>query len=114
VLNAREDFIAKHPDLVQTVVNAYERARQWIENNPDQAIQLYARESKVSAAVAKVVLSERTRLNVDPVPGSAQRTVLQRIAPVLVADGNVKSADAASTALDTLFDTRYAEARSSA
>jgi sulfonate transport system substrate-binding protein len=114
VLDAREDFIAKHPDLVQAVVNAYERARLWIENNPDQAVQLYARESKVSAAVAKVVLSERTRLNVDPVPGAAQRSVLQRIAPVLVADGNVKSADAAGAALDTLFETKYAEARSSA
>jgi sulfonate transport system substrate-binding protein len=48
------------------------------------------------------------------VPGTAQRTVLQRIAPVLVADGNVKSTDAASTALETLFETKYAEARSSA
>ncbi|MGW4462717.1 aliphatic sulfonate ABC transporter substrate-binding protein [Micromonospora sp. NBC_01796] len=111
VLNAREDFIAAHPELVQAVVNAYERARAWLTEHPDQAVELLARESKVSAEVARVVLAERTRLAVDPVPGAAQRQVFERVLPILVADGNVRSADEARTALDSLLEPRFAQDR---
>ncbi|MET7397866.1 aliphatic sulfonate ABC transporter substrate-binding protein [Dactylosporangium sp. NPDC005572] len=110
-LNAREDFLAKYPATTQLVVNAYEKAKAWIAANPDQAVELLARESKVSPAVAKLVLTERTTLDLDPVPGDAQRTVLQTILPVLVADGNIKSAQDGQAALDTLFEPRFAQAR---
>jgi sulfonate transport system substrate-binding protein len=110
-LNAREDFLAKHPATAQAVVNAYEKAKAWIAQHPDQAVDLLARESKVSTAVAKLVLTERTTLDLDPVPGAAQRAVLQTILPVLVADGNIKSADDGQKALDSLFEPKYAQAR---
>ncbi len=110
-LNGREDFLAKYPAVTQIVVNAYEKAKAWIAKNPDQAVELLARESKVSATVAKLVLTERTTLDLDPVPGAAQRTVLEKILPVLVEDGNIKSAEAGRAALDTLFEPKYAEAR---
>jgi sulfonate transport system substrate-binding protein len=112
VLNAREAFLAAHPDLAQAVVNAYERARKWITDNPADAVALYAREAKISPEVAKLVLAERTRLDVDPVPGAAQRAVFEKILPVLVADANVKSEQDARTAADSLFEPRYASARS--
>lgn len=112
VLNAREAFLAEHPELAQSVVNAYEKARQWIKDNPDQAVALYAREAKISEQVAKAVLTERTRLDVDPVPGAAQKAVFEKILPVLVADANVKSEADARTAIDTLFEPRFATARS--
>ncbi|MEU4426860.1 aliphatic sulfonate ABC transporter substrate-binding protein [Actinoplanes sp. NPDC024001] len=110
VLNAREAFLTEHPDLAQAVVNAYERARQWIKDNPDQAVALYAREAKISEAVATKVLTERTRLDIDPVPGEAQRAVFEKILPVLVADANVKTEEAARTALDSLFAPTFASA----
>ncbi|WP_433222647.1 aliphatic sulfonate ABC transporter substrate-binding protein [Dactylosporangium sp. CS-047395] len=110
-LNAREAFLAKYPAVAQLVVNAYEKAKAWIAANPDQAVDLLARESKVSPAVARLVLTERTALDVDPVPGAAQRTVLETILPVLVADGNIKTADDGRTALDSLFEPKYAQAR---
>lgn len=112
VLNAREEFIAEHPDLVQAVVDAYERARQWIIDHPDEAVALLARESGVSLEVARVVLTERTTVAVDPVPGPAQAEVFERILPILVADGNVRSEDEARQALDTLFEPRFARAGS--
>jgi sulfonate transport system substrate-binding protein len=111
VLNAREAFLAEHPDLAQSVVNAYEKARQWIKANPDQAVALYAKEAKISEPVAKAVLTERTVLDVDPVPGAAQKAVFEKILPVLVADANVKSEADARTAIDTLFEPRFATAR---
>ncbi|MEV4283614.1 aliphatic sulfonate ABC transporter substrate-binding protein [Actinoplanes xinjiangensis] len=111
VLNAREAFLAEHPDLAQSVVNAYEKARQWITANPDQAVALYAREAGISEPVAKTVLTQRTVLDIDPVPGAAQKAVLEKILPVLVADANVKSEADARTAIDTLFEPRFAAAR---
>ncbi|GIE97423.1 hypothetical protein Ari01nite_48880 [Paractinoplanes rishiriensis] len=112
VLNAREEFLSAHPDLAQAVVNAYERARQWIKDNPAEAVALYAREAKISPRVAELVLTERTRLDIDPVPGPAQRVVFEKILPVLVADANVKTEQDARTAVDSLFEPRYATARS--
>lgn len=112
VLNAREEFLSAHPDLAQAVVNAYERARQWIKDNPAEAVALYAREAKISPRVAELVLTERTRLDIDPVPGPAQRAVFEKILPVLVADANVKTEQDARTAVDSLFEPRYATARS--
>ncbi|GIM88356.1 aliphatic sulfonate ABC transporter substrate-binding protein [Paractinoplanes toevensis] len=114
VLNAREAFLAAHPELAQAVVNAYEEARKWIHDNPADAVALYAREAKISPEVAKRVLTERTRLDVDPVPGEAQRAIFEKILPVLVADNNVKSEESARTALDTLLEPKYATARSTA
>ncbi|MFC7528184.1 aliphatic sulfonate ABC transporter substrate-binding protein [Actinoplanes sp. GCM10030250] len=112
VLNAREAFLAEHPELAQAVVNAYEKARQWIKDKPAEAVALYAREARISEQVAKKVLTERTRLDVDPVPGDAQRGVFEKILPVLVADANVKSEADARTAIDSLFEPKYATARS--
>ncbi|WP_218854901.1 ABC transporter substrate-binding protein [Paractinoplanes atraurantiacus] len=112
ILNATERFIEKQPELAQAVVNAYERARKWIQDNPDQAVALYAREAKISPEVAKLVLTERTRLDIDPVPGAAQKAVFESILPVLVADANVKSEASAREAIDSLFEPRFATARS--
>ncbi|MFI5934688.1 aliphatic sulfonate ABC transporter substrate-binding protein [Actinoplanes sp. NPDC051494] len=111
VLNARESFLAAHADLAQVVVGAYERARAWIQANPDEAVRLYAREAKISEPVARTVLTTRTHLDVDPVPGAAQRAVFEKILPVLIADGTVKSEQAARAALDTLLEPKYATAR---
>ncbi|GAB2826580.1 aliphatic sulfonate ABC transporter substrate-binding protein [Actinocorallia aurea] len=108
-LNAREAFIKDHPDLAQKVVDAYEKAREWIAAHPDEAVALLAKESGVTPEVAKVVLTQRTDLTVSPVPGDAQRTVLDRILPVLVEEGQVKDEGSAKTALDTLFDPQFAQ-----
>ena len=42
-------------------------------------------------AVATKVISERSNLGVDPVPGAAQVAVLTKIGPIFVASGDVKS-----------------------
>ena len=44
---------------------------------PDEAVALYAREAKISPEVAKLVLTERTKLDIDPVPGDAQKAVFE-------------------------------------
>lgn len=108
-LNARESFIKDHPDLAQKVVDAYGEAREWITANPDRAVALLAKESGVTPEVAEIVLKQRTDLTVSPAPGDPQRAVLERILPVLVAEGQVKDEASAKKALDTLFDPRFAQ-----
>jgi sulfonate transport system substrate-binding protein len=110
LLNAREEFIDQHPDLVQTVVNAYERARAWILENPDAAVQTLATAASIDPEIARQQLLTRTQLDIDPVPGEPQREVLWRLLPLLVNDGLVRSEEEARTALDTLFEPRFAEA----
>lgn len=77
LVDAREDLIKQHPDVVQAVADAYEKARAWAEQNPDQLAQLLATAGQVDPAVAKTVIAQRTNLDIDPVPGAAQQLVKQ-------------------------------------
>ncbi|WP_063131445.1 aliphatic sulfonate ABC transporter substrate-binding protein [Nocardia fusca] len=106
-LNAREDFLAEHPDRAQAVVDAYRTAREWALAHPVELTALLAREASVTPEVAAEEL-ERTVLDNDPVPGPELRTVLERVVPIIVGDGSVRSAEAATDALETLFEPEFA------
>jgi sulfonate transport system substrate-binding protein len=105
-LNAREDFIAKNPDAVQAVVNSYEEARKWAKAHPDQLAALLASQANIALSVAQEELT-RTLVDIDPVPGDAQRAVLTRVEPLAVADSDIKSDDAGRNALSTLIEPKY-------
>lgn len=107
-LNVSEKFLATHPDLVQIVVDAYEKARAWIEKNPQAAEKILADTAKIEPAVAAQQLTERTRFDISPVPGAAQTKVLERIAPLLVSENLVADAKDVDEALDTLFAPEFA------
>jgi sulfonate transport system substrate-binding protein len=89
-LNANEQFITQFPELTATVLEAYERARKWILENPDDAAQILAEEAKISTEVAKRELVERTVLDLDPVPGETQVKALQGVIPIMVAENQVR------------------------
>lgn len=105
-LNAREDFIANHPDAVQAVVDSYEEARKWAKAHPDQLAALLASQANIPLSVAQEELT-RTLVDIDPVPGDAQRAVLTRVEPLAVADSDIKSDDAGHNALATLIEPKY-------
>lgn len=109
VLNAREKFLNESPEIVDQVLDCYEQARAWIQANPDAAAEILASEASLDPAIAKKVLTERTNIAISLAPGSAQQDVLERILPVLVAEGQVRSLDEALAALETLYDTSYAQ-----
>ena len=89
-LNANEEFITQYPELTATVLQAYERARQWILDNPDEAAQILAEEAKISTEVAERELFERTVLDMDPVPGETHAEVLRAVIPIFEAENQVK------------------------
>ena len=109
-LNATEAFLETSPDLAQLVVNAYEKARAWAQENPDETAQILADVSGIDLEVAKKVIIERTNLAVDPAPGQAQRDVLEVVGPIFVESGDVTSQDLIDDALDSLLNDEFVTA----
>jgi sulfonate transport system substrate-binding protein len=108
-LNARSDFLKTYPQYTERVLTQYERARQWILAHPDEAAQILADEAKISIEVATRELKDRTVLDVSPVPGEAQATVLKRIIPILTAENLVKPGTDAEAVLGELFAPQFIE-----
>lgn len=108
-LNATESFLAKSPDLAQLVVNAYEHARAYALENPEETADILAGVAGIDPAIAAAVLIDRTNLDLDGIPGDTQHAVLEIIAPVLVEIGSVATQEQVDDALANLFDPTYAE-----
>ena len=108
-LNATEEFIDDHADVAQVVVDAYEQARIWALENPEETAALLAEASGLDAAVAETVIIELSNLDVSGVPGADQIAVLERISPVLVDSGDVQGGqDALDAALETIVYDEFA------
>jgi sulfonate transport system substrate-binding protein len=108
-LNATEEFLTTSPDLAQLVVDAYEKARQYAIDNPEETAAILAEVAGIDIAIATAVIADRTNLGVDPIPGDAQRDVLAFIGPIFVESGDVASQDLVDAALESLFVTSFAE-----
>lgn len=106
-LNATEAFLAESPELAQAVVDAYERARTWAEDNPDETARILSEVAGLDIAVATKVIAERSNLDVDPVPGNAQVAVLERIGPIFVDSGDVAGQDQIDAALASLINDAF-------
>src|ERR687894_1425865 len=89
-LNANEAFVEQYPEYTARVIAAYEQARAWILENPDDAAQILAEEAKISTEVAERELFERTVLDMDPVPGETHADVLRAVIPIFAAENQVK------------------------
>lgn len=107
-LNATEAFLEASPDLAQVVVDAYEKARAWAIENPEETAAILAEVAAIDPAVAQTVITERTNLEVDPVPGDAQRAVLEIVGPIFVESGDVSSQDLIDDALAVLLNDTFA------
>ncbi|MBH0129073.1 aliphatic sulfonate ABC transporter substrate-binding protein [Salinibacterium sp. NK8237] len=109
-LNATESFLETSPDLAQLVVDAYEKARQWAADSPDDAAAIFADVAGIDLPIANSVLLERTNLAIDPAPGQKQLDVLNVIGPIFVDSGAVAEQSQIDDALASLFDTTYVDA----
>jgi sulfonate transport system substrate-binding protein len=91
-------------------VNAYEKARAWALENPEETAAILAEVAGIDIAIATAVIADRTNLGVDPVPGQAQVDVLTVIGPIFVESGDVASQDLIDDALASLLEPKFAEA----
>ena len=108
-LNATESFLTEKPDLAQAVVNAYEHARVWAAENPEETAEILADVAGLDLEVATRVIDERSNLDVDPIPGSAQRDVLEIIGPIFVESGDVPTQKQVDEALDSIINDEFAK-----
>jgi sulfonate transport system substrate-binding protein len=103
-LNAREAFLAEHPEVVRKVLAQYERARTWILAHPDEAAQILAEAAHLSPEVARKQLVERTVLDRDVgVPGEKLRSALSAVVPILKSERLVSASADPDKALAELI-----------
>ncbi len=108
-LNATEEFITDHADIAQVVVDAYEEARIWALENPEETAQLLADAASIDIEVARAVITERSNLDVSGVPGDAQIKVLKTIAPIIAESGDVQGGqEALDEAIATIVFDQFA------
>lgn len=106
VLNVREEFARKYPGYVRKVIAAYEKARLWALQNPDEYRAILARNAKLNDAVAARVL-QRTDLS-DPVIGDKQKATITAAGDVLKKSGVIKSDVDVAALVNSLIDPQYA------
>ena len=106
VLDVREEFAKQYPAYVGRVLTAYEKARLWALQNPDEFRKLFAADAKLDDAVVTKVL-ERTDLS-NPVIGDEQKQVIIAAGGVLKQNHVISSATDVTATVDNLIDPQYA------
>ncbi|WP_053218649.1 aliphatic sulfonate ABC transporter substrate-binding protein [Virgibacillus senegalensis] len=106
-LNVREEFAEKHPEYVNRVIEVYEKARKWIQENPEEAAKLLAEEAEIKQEVAVKQL-ERNDFS-EPVPGDVQRDALIEAGKVLQESETIDPEANIEELTDELIDPSFAE-----
>src|SRR4051812_7169786 len=95
ILNAREEFLKDHPDLVKRVLAVYEEARKFSLANYAEEKKAFQGATKLSDAVADKQLKERTTITYNKIGAEQRDSILQagialQKAGVIKADVDVK------------------------
>lgn len=106
ILNVREEFATKHPQLVQRVLKVYEQARRWSLANPDEVTKALAAAAKIPENVASKQLKERTELTHSAI-GKPQRDSILAAGLALQAAGVIDSKVNVQQVLNELIDERF-------
>ena len=96
ILNVREEFLKKHPDLVQRVLKVYEEARKYSLANPDEVKKTFIAVTKLPDAVVERQLKERTELTHSKIGAPQKESILAaglalQQAGVIPANADVKA-----------------------
>jgi sulfonate transport system substrate-binding protein len=108
VLNVREEFARQYPAYVERVLAAYEKARLWSLQNPEEFRKLFATDAKLDDVVVTKVL-ERTDLSNSTI-GDNQKQVIIAAGDVLKQNNVINSNTDVSATVNNLIDPRYAQA----
>jgi sulfonate transport system substrate-binding protein len=107
VLNVREEFAQQYPAYVERVLAAYEKARLWALQNPEEFLKLFAGDAKLDDAVVTRVL-QRTDLTNSTI-GDSQRQVIVASGDVLKQNNVINSNTDVSGTVNNLIEPRYAQ-----
>jgi sulfonate transport system substrate-binding protein len=85
-LNAREDFLAAHPDVAAIVLRQYERARRYAAGHVAETAALLADDAHLERRVAELQLRERTTYPGDGVPNAEFHDAIAAVVPLIRAE----------------------------
>jgi len=105
ILNVDEQFAEDHPDVVEAVIRAYERGREWALENPDGLAEILAEAAGLTPEVATRQL-ERTDFST-PAIGSAQRDTILAAGIALQEAGVIEAEVDVEAMVDELFDDSF-------
>lgn len=106
-LNVREDFAEKYPEYVKRVIQAYEKARKWTLENPEEAVEILLEEASIPEDVARIQM-ERNDFS-DPVPGEVHHEALAEAGKILQEAEVIESEVAIEELTSSLIDSTFAE-----
>src|SRR5215468_5349517 len=106
ILNAREEFLKDHPDIVRRVLAVYEEARKYSLANYDEEKRVFIAGTKLPEPVVDKQLKERTELTHSKV-GPAQRDSILQAGLALQQAGVVPASVDVKKTVDDLIDDRY-------
>lgn len=107
ILNVNEQFAADHPDIVETVIAAYERGRKWSLENPEDLAAILAEVAGLNQEVATAQLA-RTILT-GPTLGEEERSSILGAGIALQESGIIEADVNVEAVLDQLFDSSFSE-----
>jgi sulfonate transport system substrate-binding protein len=102
-LNAREDFLAAHPEITAVVLQQYERARKYAIAHPDETAKILAAAAHLEVRVTEVQIGQRTQYP-SPVPGNAYRDTLAGVVPIVRSEKLVANAADLDGVVPALID----------
>jgi sulfonate transport system substrate-binding protein len=109
ILNAREEFLKDHPDVVRRVLTVYEQARKYSLAHYDELKRDFIAATKLPDSVVDKQLKERTELTHNKI-GPAQRDSILQAGLALQQAGVVPARVDVKKTLDDLIDDRYVTA----
>ena len=109
ILNAREQFLKDHPDIVRRVLAVYEQARKYSLANYNEEKRVFIAATKLPEAVVDKQLRERTELTHNKV-GPAQRESILEAGLALQKAGVIPASVDVKKSVDDLIDDRYVTA----
>ncbi|WP_231672515.1 aliphatic sulfonate ABC transporter substrate-binding protein [Pseudomonas quasicaspiana] len=107
VLSVTEKFAKEHPQTIDTVLRAYEKAREWSVKHPDELAELLAKESGLPLDVAKLQLT-RTDLSTPQLSGKDVASS-KGAAPILVSEELVRRGVNVDQVIDQLIDPAFSK-----
>lgn len=107
VVSVTEAYAKEHPQAVETVLSAYEQAREWSREHPEELARLLATESGLPLEVARLQLS-RTDLT-HPQLTESDIAASRAAAPILVSEELVRKGVNVDKVVGELIDPGFSK-----
>lgn len=105
VVSVTETFAKEHPEAIDKVLAAYERAREWARANPEELAKILSEEAKLPLEVAKLQLQRTDFSNAQP--GPEHVAALKAAAPILLEEQLVRRGTDVNAVVDALIEPAF-------